>query len=73
MTVEREERLEKLLESLIKMLGKSNEKVDRLQMRVQQLESILRETVLYKEKEMLFFTDPANRFTPKQPMKTIKN
>lgn len=43
---EREKALEYMLESLIKMLGKSNHKVDDLNKRVLQLESFIRETVM---------------------------
>jgi hypothetical protein len=43
---EREKALEYMLESLIKMLGKSNQRVDDLNKRVLQLESFIRETVL---------------------------
>jgi hypothetical protein len=38
--------LEQLLESLIKMVGRANQKVDSLQMRVSQLEWIIREQEL---------------------------
>ncbi|WP_235192207.1 hypothetical protein [Cytobacillus firmus] len=43
---EREKALEYMLESLIKMLGKSNQRVDDLNKRVLQLESLIRETVM---------------------------
>ncbi|WP_226618815.1 hypothetical protein [Cytobacillus firmus] len=43
---EREKALEYMLESLIKMLGKSNHRVDDLNKRVLQLESLIRETVM---------------------------
>lgn len=43
---EREKALEYLLESLIKMLGKSNQRVDDLNKRVHQLESFIRETAM---------------------------
>ncbi|MCM3707311.1 MULTISPECIES: hypothetical protein [Cytobacillus] len=43
---EREKAMEFMLESLIKMLGKSNHRVDDLNKRVLQLESLLRETVM---------------------------
>ncbi|WP_312027245.1 hypothetical protein [Cytobacillus firmus] len=43
---EREKALEYMLESLIKMLGKSNQRVDDLNKRVLQLESFIRETVM---------------------------
>lgn len=36
--------LEMLLGSLIKMLGKSNERVDNLEKRIQQMEWVIRET-----------------------------
>lgn len=42
--LEKEKSLENLLESLIRMLGRSNEKVDDLSKRVNQLEMSLRET-----------------------------
>ncbi|KAF0822167.1 hypothetical protein ABE29_03125 [Cytobacillus firmus] len=43
---ERVKALEYMLESLIKMLGKSNQRVDDLNKRVLQLESLIRETVM---------------------------
>ncbi|MBG9588208.1 hypothetical protein ABE26_14515 [Cytobacillus firmus] len=43
---ERERAMEYMLESLIKMLGKSNHRVDDLNKRVLQLESLIRETVM---------------------------
>lgn len=43
---EREKALEYMLESLIKMLGKSNQRVDDLNIRVLQLESFIRETAM---------------------------
>ncbi|MBT2690562.1 hypothetical protein J7I93_20610 [Bacillus sp. ISL-47] len=43
---DREQTLESLLESLIKMLGRSNQRVDDLSKRVIQLEYLLRETVM---------------------------
>lgn len=43
---EREKAMEYMLESLIKMLGKSNHRVDDLNKRVLQLESLIRETVM---------------------------
>ncbi|WP_236694112.1 hypothetical protein [Sporosarcina globispora] len=43
---EREKALEYMLESLIKMLGKSNQRVDDLNKRVLQLESFIREAVM---------------------------
>jgi hypothetical protein len=43
---EREKALEYMLESLIKMLGKSNQRVEDLNKRVLQLESFIRETVM---------------------------
>ncbi len=43
---DREKAMEYMLESLIKMLGKSNHKVDDLNKRVLQLESLIRETVM---------------------------
>ncbi|MBG9444156.1 hypothetical protein ABE66_05915 [Cytobacillus firmus] len=43
---EREKALEYMLESLIKMLGKSNHRVDDLNKRVLQLEALIRETVM---------------------------
>ncbi|MGY6213242.1 hypothetical protein ACXEO8_25105 [Cytobacillus firmus] len=43
---DREKAMEYMLESLIKMLGKSNHRVDDLNKRVLQLESLIRETVM---------------------------
>ncbi|PAE25873.1 hypothetical protein CHI10_05275 [Bacillus sp. 7894-2] len=43
---ERDKAMEYMLESLIKMLGKSNHRVDDLNKRVLQLESLIRETVM---------------------------
>ncbi|MDM5228223.1 hypothetical protein QUF73_19040 [Cytobacillus sp. NJ13] len=43
---EREKALEYMLESLIKMQGKSNQRVDDLNKRVLQLESFIRETAM---------------------------
>lgn len=43
---EREKALEYMLESLIKMLGKSNQRVDDLNKRVLQLEFFIRETAM---------------------------
>ncbi len=43
---ERERAMEYMLESLIKMLGKSNHRVEDLNKRVLQLESLIRETVM---------------------------
>lgn len=43
---ERERAMEYMLESLIKMLGKSNHRVNDLNKRVLQLESLIRETVM---------------------------
>ncbi|MBS4190128.1 hypothetical protein KHA94_07910 [Bacillus sp. FJAT-49705] len=46
MNVGREKELENLVEALIRMLGKSNERVNDLNKRVNQLEVILRESIL---------------------------
>ncbi|MBS4190124.1 hypothetical protein KHA94_07890 [Bacillus sp. FJAT-49705] len=46
MNVAREKELENLVEALIRMLGKSNERVNDLNKRVNQLEVILRESIL---------------------------
>ncbi|PLS08002.1 hypothetical protein [Neobacillus cucumis] len=47
-------KLEQLLESLIKMVGKANKNVDNLQIRVRQLECLIREQQLViKEKDLL--------------------
>lgn len=44
--------LERLLESLIKMVGKANQKVDSLQVRVSQLEWIIKEQeIMPKERD----------------------
>ncbi|WP_264804220.1 hypothetical protein [Cytobacillus sp. NCCP-133] len=43
---DREKTLESLLESLIKMLGRSNQRVDDLSKRVIQLEFFIRENVM---------------------------
>ncbi|UQD53549.1 hypothetical protein C0971_17150 [Bacillus methanolicus] len=48
-------RLEMLLESLIKMLGKTNEKVDNLNKRVQQLEWCMKNLTL-RDKNTAIFT-----------------
>jgi hypothetical protein len=54
--------LELLLESLIKMVGKANQKVDHLQKRVNQLEWMLKEQqLLHKE------NSPKNRFIIHHP------
>ncbi|MFD2446734.1 hypothetical protein ACFSO7_22605 [Bacillus sp. CGMCC 1.16607] len=45
-------RVEMLLGSLIKMLGKTNERVDQLDRRVQQLEWIIRESQLPSRDEV---------------------
>ncbi|MEH7096859.1 hypothetical protein [Neobacillus vireti] len=46
--------LEQLLESLIKMVGKANKNVDSLQVRVRQLESLIREKqIVVKESDPL--------------------
>ncbi|ULT56838.1 hypothetical protein L1999_28175 [Neobacillus drentensis] len=46
--------LEQLLESLIKMVGKANKNVDSLQVRVRQLESLIREQqIVVKESDPL--------------------
>ncbi|MBP2242385.1 hypothetical protein J2Z40_002959 [Cytobacillus eiseniae] len=50
--MEREKELEYLVEALIKMLGKSNERVNDLNKRVVQLEEIIRESVLQEYKSM---------------------
>ena len=42
----KEQELESLIETLIKMLGKSNERVNDLNKRVTQLEMLIRESVL---------------------------
>ena len=48
--MEREKELEYLVEALIKMIGKSNERVNDLNKRVIQLEEIIRESVLQEYK-----------------------
>ncbi len=49
-SLEREKELEYLVEALIKMIGKSNERVNDLNKRVIQLEEIIRESVLQEYK-----------------------
>ncbi|MGN7175523.1 hypothetical protein [Paenibacillus sp. FSL R5-0490] len=56
---EREKAMEYMLESLIKMLGKSNHRVDDLNKRVLQLESLIRETVMQN-------SHPQEQQTPKR-------
>ncbi|CAM3611263.1 hypothetical protein GCM10009865_37090 [Aeromicrobium ponti] len=58
---DREKTLESLLESLIKMLGRSNQRVDDLSKRVIQLEYLIRETIIQNghPKE----PSPSRRFT----------
>ncbi|QED49690.1 hypothetical protein FSZ17_21785 [Cytobacillus dafuensis] len=46
LNVGREKELENLVEALIRMLGKSNERVNDLNKRVNQMEVILRESIL---------------------------
>ena len=51
---EDQKKLEQLLESLIKMVGKSNKNVDSLQTRVRQLELLIREqNLIIKERDPL--------------------
>lgn len=45
--LDREKTLETLLESMIKMLGRSNQRVDDLSKRVIQLEHFIRETAMH--------------------------
>jgi hypothetical protein len=47
-SMEREKELESLIEALIRMLGKSNERLNNLEKRVNQLEWIVREMVMYE-------------------------
>jgi RNase adaptor protein for sRNA GlmZ degradation len=50
--------LEQLLESLIKMVGKANQKVDSLQKRVSQLESIVKEQAKERGPIIRYTTNP---------------
>lgn len=58
---DREKTLESLLESLIKMLGRSNQRVDDLSKRVIQLEYLIRETVMQNGHPQE--PSPSRRFT----------
>ncbi|MDZ5471852.1 hypothetical protein SM124_08830 [Bacillus sp. 31A1R] len=65
-TINRDYQLEKLLESLIKMVGRSNEKVDHLEKRVYQLELILRESFFETRNKISFIADPSHSHNRKQ-------
>lgn len=49
--------LEQLLESLIKMVGKGNQKIDSLQRRVCQLECIIKEQEVWERGPLVSYTD----------------
>lgn len=56
---------EQLLESLIKMVGKANQKVEGLQKRVGQLEWILKEQVKERGPVMVYSTLPPSQTSSK--------
>ncbi|ETI67469.1 hypothetical protein [Neobacillus vireti] len=60
-------KLEQLLESLIKMVGKANQNVDSLQKRVSQLESII------KEQQFELRERGPIRIYSRHPQKTAEN
>lgn len=60
--------LEQLLESLIKMVGKSNQNVDSLKVRVKQLENLIREHQLVLNEQDNLPINPRPSHSPAQDM-----